>query len=124
MGGGNTLHSCYILGKIDLVEGKIKIIQFDKNPRTSKTNKLEGITKIVFNLDELDNANNIENGKPSNILFMYHMTAYEDSMPFEPYTHQYKNLKNGELVSLALRMTYQKNNMTDGSETSVVLHIR
>ena len=33
---------------IDHVEGKIEITQFDKNPRISRTNKLEGITEIVL----------------------------------------------------------------------------
>ena len=31
---------------IDLVEGKIELIQFDKNPQINKTNKLEGITGL------------------------------------------------------------------------------
>ena len=110
---------------IDLVEGKIKITQFDKNPRISKTNKLEDIAEVVFNLDELDNTNNLKNGKPSNTLFIYHITAYEDSMHFEPYTPQYKKFKNGEFVSQALRIKHRKNNiMTDGPATTVVLHIR
>ena len=75
---------------IDLVEGMIKITQFDRNPRIKRMNKLEGITEVVFNLDELDNTNNLENRLPSNTLFTYHVTAQEDSMHFEPYTPQYK----------------------------------
>ena len=77
-----------------------------------------------FSLDELDNTNNLENGSPSNTLFMYHMTAHEDFTHFEPYTPQYKKLKEGELVSLALRMMHKKNNIvTDGLVTTVVLLI-
>ena len=56
---------------------------------------------------------------------MYHVTAYEDSTHFEPYTPQYKKLKNGELVSLALRITHMKNNIiTDGPATTVVHRIQ
>ena len=76
-------------------------------------------------MDELDNTNNIENGSRSNTLFMYHVTACDDSTHFKPYTPQYKKLKNGELVSLVLRMKHMKNNIvTNGPVTTVVLHIR
>ena len=44
---------------IDLIEGQIEITQFDKNPRIKRTNKLEGITQVVFSLSELDNTNNL-----------------------------------------------------------------
>ena len=53
------------------------------------------------------------------------MTAYDDFMHFEPYTLQYKKLKNGKFVSLTLRMKHMKNSiMVYGSGTAVVLHIR
>ena len=39
---------------IDLVEGKIKLTQFDeKNPRIKRMNKLEGITEMVLSLDKI-----------------------------------------------------------------------
>ena len=91
---------------IDLIEGKIELTQFGENPRIIKTNKLEGITEVVFSLDELDNTNNLENGSPSYTLFTYHVTAHEDSMHFEPYTPQYKKLKKDLLISLVLRMKH------------------
>ena len=34
---------------------------------------------MFFNLNKLDNSNNIGDGSPGNTLFMYHVTAYEDS---------------------------------------------
>ena len=64
---------------------------------------------------------------PSNTLFTYHATAYEEFTQFEPYTPQYKKLKNGELFSLALKVTHKKKKndiMTDGSVTTVALHIQ
>ena len=80
---------------------------------------------MTFNLNEHDNTDNLEDGKPSNVLLTYHVTADEDSTRFEPNIPQYKKLKNGEFVSLTLRITDQKNNiMTDGPQVTVVLHIR
>ena len=80
---------------------------------------------MVLNLDELDNINNFENGKLSNTLLTYYVTAHDDSTHFEPYAPQYKKLKNGEIVSLALGIIHMKNNiMTYGPVTTVVLHIR
>ena len=55
---------------IDLVEGKIKLTQFDKDPRIKRTNKLEGIMEVVLNLNELDNTNNLEDRKPIAILYL------------------------------------------------------
>ena len=110
---------------IELVEGKIELTQFDNNPGINRTNKLAGITGMVLNLDELDNTNNLKTEIASNTLLMYYVTVYDDSMHFEPYTPKYKKLKNGEIVSLALRITHMKNNiMTDGPGMTTVLHIR
>ena len=66
-----------------------------------RTNKLEKVTKIVMN--ELDNSNNLEDGQPSNTLFMYYVTGPEYSTRFEPHTPQYKKLKSGMMNSLSLK---------------------
>ena len=77
---------------------------------------------MVLNLDELDNANNLENGKASSILLTYHVTAC--STHFETYASQYKKLKNREIISLTLRITHMRNNIiTECPVTTVVLHI-
>ena len=90
-----------------------------------KTKKLECITEMTISLDELNNSNNLKDGKPSNTLFMYYMPGSEDFTRFEPHTPQYKKLKNGEIVSWTLRITDQNNNiMTNGPGTTVVLHIQ
>ena len=110
---------------IDHVEGKIEITQFDKNPRISRTNKLEGITEIVLSLNELDNTHTLENGKPSNTLLTYHVTAYDDFTNFEPCAPQYKKLKNEEFNYINLRITHKKSNVvTNGPGTTVVLHVK
>ena len=80
---------------------------------------------MIFKLDELDNTNNLEDGKPSNTLFMYYMPCSEDFTCFEPATPQYKKLKYGNIVSLTLRITDQAGNIiTNGLGTTVVLHVR
>ena len=89
-----------------------------------RTNKLERIMKMIISLDKLDNSDNLEDGRPSNILLTYYVTDSECYMRFKPQTPQYKAQKYGEIVSLTLRITDQNNNIiTDGPETTVVLHI-
>ena len=80
---------------------------------------------MIFNLNELDNTDNFKDGRPSNVLLTYHVTANEDFIHFEPHTSQYKRLKNREFVSLTLRITDQNGNIiTDDPQATVVLHIR
>ena len=90
-----------------------------------KMNKLKGITEITFNLDELNNSNNLKDGRPSNELLTHHVTDDKDFTHFEPQTPQYRKLKNGEFTSLALTITDQNNNIiTDAPQVTVVLPIR
>ena len=94
------------------------------NDQVSKKNKLKGITEIILNLDELDNTDNLEDGRPSNALLTHHVTAHEDFTSFEPQTPQYKKLKNGEFTSLTMRITDRAGNViTNGPQVTVVLHI-
>ena len=54
-----------------------------------------------------------------------YMPGSEDFTRVEQMTPRYKRLKNGEIVSLTLRITDQNNNIiTNGPGTTVVLHIR
>ena len=110
---------------ISMLEGMIELNQFEIDDQVTKTNKLKGIREITLNLDELNNSDNLKNGRPSHELLTYHVNAHEDFMHFEPQTPQYKKLKNGEFTSLNLRITDQNNNViTDGPQVTVVLHIR
>ena len=52
--------------------------------QVTKTNKLKGITEITLNLDELDNSDNVKDGRPSNSLLTYYVTSSEDFTHFEP----------------------------------------
>ena len=110
---------------LSMLEGMIELNQFEVDDKVTKKDKLKGITEITLNLDELNNSDNLKDGKPSNELLIYDVTDNKDFTRFEPDTPQYKALKNGEFTSLNLRITDQNNNViTDGLQVTVVLHIR
>ena len=110
---------------LSILEGIVELNQFEADDQVTKTNKLKGIMEMIINLDELNNSDNLKDGRPSNELFTYHVTDDKDFMCFEPQSPQYKKLKNGEFTSLNLRIADQNNNViTDGPQVTVVLHIR
>ena len=110
---------------ISMLEGITELNQFEVDDQVTKMNKLKGITEITLNLNELNNSDNLKDGRPSNELLTYHVTDNKDFMHFEPQNPQYRKLKNGEFTSLNLRITDQNNNIvTDGLQVTVVLHIR
>ena len=76
-------------------------------------------------LNELDNSDNLEDGRPSNVLFTYYVTSSERYTLFEPQSPEYRKLKNDTITSLILAITDQNNDIiTDEREVTVVLHIR
>ena len=79
---------------ISILEGIIELNQFEVDDQVTKMNKLKGITKITLNLDELNNSDNLKDGRPSNELLTYHVTDDKDLTCFEPQTPQYRKLKN------------------------------
>ena len=110
---------------LSMLEGIVELNQFEVDDQVTKMNKLKGITEITLNLDELNNCDNLKDGRPSNELLTYHVTDDKDFTCFEPQIPQYRKLKNGEFTSLNLRITDQNNNIiTDGPQVTVVLHIR
>ena len=109
---------------LSVLEGIIELNQFEADDQVTKTNKLKDITEITLNLDEVNNSDNLKDGRPSNSLLTYYMTDDKDFMHFEPQNPQYKKLKNGEFTSLNLRIMDPNNNViTDGPQVTVVLHI-
>ena len=88
-----------------LIGMELKSQMLDSRNDILRTNKLEGITKMIISLNELDNSDNLEDGRPSNALFTYYVTSSECYMLFEPQTPRYMKLKYGEIVSLTLRIT-------------------
>ena len=121
-----VLSKTYISRELNaFVEGKHIVSDLDNDPQIIKTNKLAKVTNMSLKLDELDSNNNLEDGHPSNTLFTYYMPGSENFTRFKPMTPRYKRLKNGEIVSLTLRITDQNNNIiTNGLRTTVVLHIQ
>ena len=68
------------------VEEKHIISDLDNGRQIIKTNKLAKVTNMSLKLDELNNSDNLEDGHPSNTLFMYYMTGSENFTRFEPMT--------------------------------------
>ena len=78
---------------LSMLEGIIELNQFEADDQVTKTNKLKGITEITLNLDELNNSDNLKDGRPSNSLLTYYVTDDKDFTYFEPQNPQYKKLK-------------------------------
>ena len=108
-----------------LIGMELRVQMIDSCEDVSRTNKLETVTKMAFSLKELDNSNNLKDGKPSNTLFSHYVTGPEYSTCFKPCTPQYKKLKSGMINSLSLKIMNQASKViTDGPGTTVVLHIQ
>ena len=107
-----------------LIGKELKLQMLDSRNDIQRTNKLVNGTKTTISLNELDNSDNLEDGKLSKTLFTYFVTSLEYFMHFEPQSPQYKKLKNGTITSLTLAITDQNNDIiTDEPEVTVVLHI-
>ena len=89
---------------LSMLEGMVELNEFLVDDQVIKKNKLKGITEITLNLDELENSDNLKDGRPSNELLTYHVTSNEDVMSFEHCTPQYKKLKNDTITSLTLKI--------------------
>ena len=108
-----------------LIGIELKSQMMDSRKDIQRTNKLVNGTKITISLNELDNSDNLEDGRPSNTLFTFFVTSPEYFTHFEPQSPQYKKRKNHTITSLTLTITDQNNDIiTDGLEVTVVLHIR
>ena len=115
----------YMDKKLNAIMGLELKSRMDYHDYVLRSNKLENIMGMAITLEELDNSNNLEDGIPSNTLFMYYVTGAEYSTRFNLETPQYKKLKDGKTVSLTLRITDQNNNLiTDEPGMTVVLHVR
>ena len=73
-----------------LIGMELKSQMLDFRNDILRTNKLEGITKMIISLNELDNSDNLEDGRPSNTLFTYFVISLEYFTRFEPQSPQYK----------------------------------
>ena len=63
---------------------ELKSQMLDSRNDIQRTNKLVNGTKITITLNELDNSDNLEDGKPSKTLFTYFVTSPEYFTHFKP----------------------------------------
>ena len=83
---------------VSMLEGMVELNQFEVDDQVTKMNKLKGITEIALNLDELNNRDNLKDGRPSNELLTYHMTDDKDLCASNPKPHNIGNLKTENLL--------------------------
>ena len=83
---------------LSIVEGMVELNLFVVDDQVIKKNKLKGIMEMIINLDELNNSDNLKDGRPSNKLLTYHVTDEKDFTRFEPHTPQDKVLKMENLI--------------------------
>ena len=69
-----------------LIGTELKSQMLDSCNDIQRTNKLVNGTKITISLNEVDNSDNLEDGRPSNVLFTYYVTSSERYTLFEPQT--------------------------------------
>ena len=77
---------------LSMLEGMVELNKFLVDGQVIKKNKLKGITEMSLNLNELDNSDNLKDGRPSNELLTYYVTSDGDFTCFEPQTQQYRKL--------------------------------
>ena len=58
-----------------LIGTELKSQMLDSYNDILRTNKLERIMKMIIALNELDNSDSLEDGRPSNVLFTYYVTS-------------------------------------------------
>ena len=54
---------------LSMLEGMVELNEFLVDDQVIKKNKLKGITEMILNLNELDNSDNLKDGRPGNELF-------------------------------------------------------
>ena len=101
---------------------KIDMKSLNKNPNIIRTNKLINITELNFHIDEIDNTENLLDGRPSQILLTYQISEYKDILKIEPKNLQFKKLINSNFNSLRLKVTDQNDNLID-LDMDIVLYI-
>ena len=52
---------------LSMLEGMVELNEFLVDDQVIKKNKLKGITEMILNLDELDNSNNLKDGRITNL---------------------------------------------------------
>ena len=58
-----------------LIGMELRMQMIDSREDVLRTNKLEKVKKMLISLNELDNSDNLKDGRPSNTLFTYYVTG-------------------------------------------------
>ena len=105
------LEGGFTAGELSMFVGRNLLINpMDASENIIKMNKLAGITEMLVSLNELYSSDNLEDGKPSNVLLEF--MNFELVIP-----------KCNKLTSISLRIMDQKKSiMTDGL-VAIVLNI-
>ena len=69
-----------------LIGMELKLQMLDSHDDILRTNKLIKIMKVVISLNELDNSDDLEDGRPSNTLFTYYVTSLDIICVLNPTT--------------------------------------
>ena len=94
------LNGSYTKREIDAIVGRKPILADLSNDfRIIKMNKLAKIIDMIFNLNELDNSDNLKDGEPSDALFTYYVYNSKDFMHFE-LNHKPHNTRNLKAVRM------------------------
>ena len=83
-----------------LIGTELKSQMPDSHYDMQRTNKLVNGTKITISLNELNNSDNLEDGKPSKTLFTYFVTSPEYFTHSNPNPHNIKNLRMTQSLPL------------------------
>ena len=67
-----------------LIGTELKSQMLDYRDDLLRTNELKGIAQVAISLNELNNSDNLEDGRPSNTLFTYYVTSPECYTHLEP----------------------------------------
>ena len=76
-----------------LIGMELKSQMLDSCNDIQRTNKLVNGTKITISLNELNNSDNLKDGRPSNTLFTYFVTSLNILCISNPNPHNIKNLR-------------------------------
>ena len=76
-----------------LIGMELKLQMLGSHNDIQRTNKLVNGTKITVSLNELNNSDNLKDGKPSNTLFTYFVTSPEHLGISNSNPHNIKNLR-------------------------------
>ena len=84
---------------LSMLEGIIELNQFEADNHVIKKNKLKGITEVTLNLDELNNSDNLKNGRLATNYSLIMWMLMKILRILNPKPNNIRNLKTESLLS-------------------------